>query len=69
MVWKGGPERKPLAPLLRQDCGNCMFFLASERVTGTGSCRRFPPVVSPVSDGEFPAVNHEEWCGEWKGKS
>lgn len=32
-----------------------------------GTCRRFPPVVTPRNpDGRFPVTLSTDWCGEWK---
>ncbi|HYG91531.1 MAG TPA: hypothetical protein VD978_35355 [Azospirillum sp.] len=32
-----------------------------------GTCRRFPPVVTPRDpDGRFPVTLSTDWCGEWK---
>lgn len=32
-----------------------------------GSCRRFPPAVTPRHpDGAFPVTMATDWCGEWQ---
>lgn len=47
-------------------CGNCEWFDEDEK-----ECHRFPPIV--VFDSgekgaatEFPDVDEDDYCGEWK---
>ena len=52
-------------------CDNCMFVKAWEskpiqRVFYL--CRRYPPTVVCNEDDQFPAVPHDDWCGEWQSK-
>lgn len=63
---KKQPEADP------QSCGSCKFFLKNQH-DDAGYCRRYPPTVVPVSDGdqfscEFPVVEAPDWCGEWQRK-
>jgi len=40
-----------------------------EAVPADHECRRFPPTQVPIGDysgPEFPKVNEDDWCGEWK---
>lgn len=30
-----------------------------------GSCKRYPPASS---QGDYPKIKPDDWCGEWKGK-
>ena len=57
-------------------CGSCRFYVmaVSTRApgpTGVGRCHRYPPVWVLAGDGvardvEFPPVEVEQWCGEWR---
>ncbi len=50
-------------------CYTCRFWEGQGlRQRGPkGTCRRFPPVVTPRSpDGDFPITLSTDWCGEWK---
>ena len=54
-----------------QRCETCVFFQQDGK--HHGYCRRFPPVLPPVTPinseevnpNEFPIVNYTDWCGEW----
>lgn len=58
-----------------QFCGNCIFFDASSS-TELGRCHRYPPqtILHPDSEIlgtmtlEFPAMQINEWCGEFRRK-
>jgi len=56
--------------LNQQNCGNCKFWYATERV-----CRRNPPtpvaLATPkgiLQQSIFPGMNDNGWCGEWRTK-
>ena len=40
-------------------CRNCHFYNGDKFV---GRCHRYPPVNT---NGVFPSVAPETWCGEW----
>lgn len=50
-----------------QSCATCAYFK-------DGACRLNPPAVllAPLGNGaaevrsQFPAVDDDDWCGEWK---
>lgn len=45
-------------------CSNCIYYSGSE-------CRRYPPRLLPGeedTDGYFPCVDADNWCGEHKIK-
>jgi hypothetical protein len=44
-----------------RECRNCEFFAVSG---GEAECRREPPDF----DGDFPATDYGQWCGEFKGR-
>ena len=44
-----------------RECRNCEFFAVSG---GGTECRREPPDF----DGDFPATDYNQWCGEFKGR-
>lgn len=50
------------------ECGNCRFFLAEDK-GDSGECRRYPPVPL-IDEGEWvtiwPAIDSDDFCGEWK---
>ncbi len=48
-----------------ENCGTCRF---SDNRTMPGECHRFPPQATIEADFIFPAVNADDWCGEWKPK-
>lgn len=60
---------------MNKECNYCVYFKREDDFFGR--CRRFPPKVvvetwdygkdSQLTD-VFPAVNNDEWCGEWKPK-
>jgi hypothetical protein len=49
-------------------CVSCVFFYAEVK-DELGFCRRFPPTVLVLGDGEYdciyPIVEKHEWCGEF----
>lgn len=45
-------------------CGNCAFFQPHEWDEAVGTCRRAPP----QTEG-FPAVDTDDWCGEWDDRA
>lgn len=49
-------------------CQHCSFFIADPK-DDIGFCRRYPPTLIPLEDGEveatFPVVSRDEWCGEF----
>jgi hypothetical protein len=59
---------------VKEICENCRFYIPYDR--SEGICRRYPPVYTGKHDldgtftGAFdqPAVDAEDWCGEWKPK-
>jgi hypothetical protein len=63
-------------PVLDDVCDNCIFFRAfinaHPSAEPDGECRRFPPVFTPVNQGDgawierFPKVHSHIWCGEFK---
>lgn len=55
-------------------CGNCRHYLWAGPLAGWGECRRFPPVLQPVTTAnagderertKFPKVTKYDWCGEF----
>ena len=54
------------------NCYTCRFWIGQgARERGPkGSCRRFPPAVTPRSpEGAFPITLSTDWCGEWQRDS
>jgi hypothetical protein len=59
-------------------CGTCEWFDSHNDGTGDGTCRRLPPVMNGLlrtpyegqekSDGIWPMVTVNMWCGEWRAK-
>jgi len=51
-----------------ENCSTCKYFAVIDGKVG--NCRRFPPVPFPVGPNNvstiWPAVRHEQWCGEWR---
>ena len=57
-------------------CNVCVYFVQfneDHRKDGDGCCRRFPPIPTPVADGDgetvsvdclYPRVALDDWCGE-----
>jgi len=56
-------------PAVKQECcAACRFFkprkfMSPTTVPVSGRCRRNPP-----SDGGFPEVAHDDWCGRFERK-
>lgn len=52
-----------------ETCANCKFSQI-EPAELAGYCRRYPPVLLEVDEGEpafgFPVIEHRETCGEFK---
>lgn len=52
----------------KERCANCRFALKTTK--SLWNCRRYPPVVHPLSMGDtvtdFPRISPEDWCGEWR---
>lgn len=51
-------------------CGNCMYANYYS-LYDKYNCRRYPPKVSSLTTNcsDFPMVNVNDWCGEFKEKS
>lgn len=47
--------------MMKKTCRNCLFFHGSR-----SRCRRFPPLDSNAGRANFPFVQADDWCGEWK---
>ena len=49
---------------MRERCQTCRFWIFAPP---RGLCRRYPPKLSERHN-EFlhPAVNQDDWCGEWQ---
>lgn len=60
-------------------CEVCKFWSRHSHITNKGWCKRFPPVVVPVTEwdnvetsdswttqSEHPETTDIEWCGEWR---
>lgn len=52
---------------------SCTFYLQIENDKRTGVCRRYPPQVVALYDGdsattgrEWPEVDSREWCGAYE---
>lgn len=69
----------PLWEGVREGCGSCAFRKPDERPDWKehGYCRRYPPqVIVGIRDGntagdwsqEWPWMQKDDWCGEWKRK-
>lgn len=59
----------PVLPAIR--CGTCKFFLVNRQKIDEGACRRYPPAINLLVNGQrimvkadFPPVLSTEWCGE-----
>lgn len=80
MLWPAPPKSfdlsgrgamEPLDPTFMQ-CRSCRFWTGQR--SPAGECRRFPPVLSTVEEGEvltsaqpvWPKTNDDDWCGEWE---
>jgi hypothetical protein len=58
---------------MQRDCYTCRFWKGSSH--GEGECRRHPPQLTVVPDGNeecpgvktaWPETDQEDWCGEWE---
>jgi len=56
-------------------CDGCRFYVIVPSNLKQGTCRRFPPQMSPAmiqgrtaKFSAFPDVKADEFCGEFKGK-
>ena len=51
-------------------CNDCKFFILDKKnVYFKGECRRYPPVFNDSNwTADFPKVNEDDWCGEFKSK-
>ena len=48
-------------------CSTCRYYLERTiRDCPSTECRRYPPTITDISDGTFPEVDADDWCGEWK---
>jgi hypothetical protein len=62
-----------IAGPLNAQCGKCLYWERDENVASTGECRRYPPRVVMVREGdgretassEWPLTLSTAWCGEW----
>jgi hypothetical protein len=63
-----------IAGPLNAQCGKCLYWEQNENVATMGECRRYPPQVVMVRDGddgqntassEWPLTLSAAWCGEW----
>lgn len=43
-------------------CRNCLFFFGPN---GQNQCRKKPPVRGKYTNGDFPLVQTDWYCGEW----
>lgn len=60
------------------ECSNCCYWEGDrKRDHGVGLCRRYPPVLSPITSGQvippghsylcvYPSASFFKWCGEYK---
>lgn len=60
----------------KQECSTCKFYNLDDQLMGW--CRRYPPVFHPSDDltgseavhpayyAQFPRVDPDDWCGEFK---
>jgi hypothetical protein len=64
---------------VQQSCGTCKFFKRNVQDVNTGYCRvahaqvliapvKTPQGIQPHPVAVFPNMDHNDWCGEWKGK-
>ena len=56
-----------------EKCSTCLFYepeiyeMGHEKlVKNYGSCKRYPPKVSPSDESRVPLVDDDWWCGEYK---
>lgn len=54
-------------------CRECLFWKAASD-SGTGICRRFPPIggntrYRETGEPRWPWVNSYDWCGEFRALS
>ena len=51
-------------------CKNCRYFNDASPSIEFGNCQRYPPVLENGLQlrYDFPIVQTEMWCGEWKPK-
>jgi hypothetical protein len=63
-----------IAGPLNAQCGKCLYWEQHENVAAMGECRRYPPQVVMVREGndtqhtassEWPLTLSAAWCGEW----
>jgi extradiol dioxygenase family protein len=46
-------------------CEDCHWFVLDTRLDGSGTCWRFPPVVTAKGTSTRPRVDVSNTCGEW----
>jgi len=60
-------DQRPVSATDEPRCHNCVYFAerkASEPKSNVwGECRRRSPL--PIYNGQFPAVEKNDFCGEW----
>ena len=51
-------------------CDNCRFWLKSEKIPGTGECRRHTPrgLEDYMPMAYWPVTKQDDWCGEFEAK-
>lgn len=51
----------------RRRCSSCRFGFFW-REYEDGQCRRRPPARNETSERRWPAVGHDQWCGEYQAR-
>lgn len=51
--------------MIEQTCATCFYWRCVEAGGKTAKCKRLPP---RDSDGNFPRIGANGWCGEWREK-
>ena len=58
--------------IVKRACKDCIFIEPANdkvRKRPIGYCHRFPPtLIKEYTTPIFPAVDFEQWCGEFKDK-
>ncbi len=62
------PIKKKIPDDCMPACVSCAFFHAEPK-DELGFCRRYPPSLIALEDGDYdcmyPIVDRKEWCGEF----
>jgi len=53
--------------MAKESCANCLFLGKDNYMRKDEDvCRRFPPARVDNHNTRYPAIDMDDWCGEWK---